>query len=159
MKRLTNLWGLAAFFFLSLVMLGSSCNNAAQKSKAEVKTADKRPNIIYIMADDHTTQAISAYNKRYAKYFPTPNIDRIANEGIRFDRVYCANAICGPSRAIIITGKYSNENGYYKNEHGGHFNPNQWTFPQEFHNHGYTTAMLGKWHLGTAPGGRLRNGF
>ena len=153
MKRLTNLWGLVALFFLGLVMLGSSCNNAAQKSKVEVKTADKRPNIIYIMSDDHTTQAISTYNKRYAKYFPTPNIDRIANEGIRFDRVYCANAICGPSRAIIITGKYSNENGYYKNEHGGHFNPNQWTFPQEFHKHGYTTAMLGKWHLGTVPRG------
>jgi arylsulfatase A-like enzyme len=105
------------------------------------------------MSDDHTTQAISAYDSIYADYFPTPNIDRIANEGLRFDNVYCANAICGPSRAIIVSGKYSHKNGYYKNERGGHFNPDQWTFPEELHRHGYTTAMLGKWHLGTTPRG------
>ena len=136
-------------WFLLLLPLFTSC---ATKKK-EVAQEDHRPNIIYIMADDHTTQAISAYNDRYAKYFPTPNIDRIAREGIRFDHVYCANAICGPSRAIIITGKYSHENGYYKNESGGRFNPNQWTFPEELHKHGYATAMVGKWHLGTQPQG------
>lgn len=114
---------------------------------------DERPNIIYIMSDDHTTQAISAYDDIYAGYAPTPNIDRLAHEGMRFDNVYCANSICGPSRAIIITGKYSHKNGYYKNESGGKFNPNQWTFPQELHDHGYKTAMFGKWHLGSVPVG------
>jgi arylsulfatase A-like enzyme len=130
----------------------TSCKSSF-KSKNSTKNINRRPNILFIMSDDHTTQAITAYNKRYAEFFTTPNIDRIADEGIRFDNVYCANAICGPSRAIIITGKYSHKNGYYKNEHGGHFNPAQWTMPQELHKHGYTTAMLGKWHLGSTPRG------
>lgn len=113
----------------------------------------KKPNIIYIMSDDHTTQAISAYDDIYAEYAPTPNIDRLAKEGIRFDDVFCTNAICGPSRATILTGKYSHKNGYYKNESGGKFNADQWTFPQMLHDNGYKTAMVGKWHLGTVPQG------
>ncbi len=115
--------------------------------------SENRPNILFIMSDDHTTQAITAYDSIYAEYFTTPNIDRLALEGMRFDRVYCANAICGPSRAIILTGKYSHRNGYFKNESGGHFNPEQWTFAEELHARGYATAMVGKWHLGTEPRG------
>ena len=88
---------LSFVFALMLVPLITSCS-----SNKKEKKQDKRPNILFIMSDDHTTQAITAYNKIYADYFTTPNIDRIANEGIRFDNVYCANAICGPSRAIII---------------------------------------------------------
>ncbi|RUA26862.1 MAG: sulfatase [Bacteroidetes bacterium] len=132
-----------------LIPFSISCDNA--KTKSEKK--EQRPNIIFIMSDDHTTQAITAYDSIYADFFTTPNIDRLASEGMRFDNVYCPNAICGPSRAAIITGKYSHRNGYYKNESGGHFNPNQWTFTEELHDQGYTTAMVGKWHLGTQPRG------
>lgn len=132
-----------------ILLLSVSCKPGSQKDDHKAE----RPNIIFIMSDDHTTQAITAYNDIYADYFSTPNIDRLADEGMRFDNVYCANAICGPSRAIIITGKYSHNNGYYKNESGGHFNPEQWTFTEELHNQGYNTAMVGKWHLGTQPKG------
>ncbi len=136
--------------FLVAIAFLSACKT---KTKAPEKEVAIRPNIIFIMSDDHTTQAISAYDSIYKKYYPTPNIDRLANEGMRFDNVYCGNAICGPSRAMILTGKYSHKNGYYKNESGGHFNPNQWTFTEELHNNGYTTAMVGKWHLGAEPKG------
>ena len=112
-----------------------------------------KPNIIYIMADDLTTQAISAYGSIYKDIAPTPNIDRIAREGMLFQDVLCTNAICGPSRAAILTGNYSNRNGYYKNESGGKFDDSQWTFPQEFQKSGYQTSLFGKWHLGTEPKG------
>ena len=115
--------------------------------------SNQKPNIIYIMADDLTTQAISAYGGIYKDIAPTPNIDRIANEGMLFQDVLCTNAICGPSRAAILTGNYSNLNGYYKNESGGKFDETQWTFPQEFQKNGYQTSLFGKWHLGTEPKG------
>ncbi|APY09633.1 sulfatase [Winogradskyella sp. J14-2] len=113
----------------------------------------QKPNIIYIMADDLTTQAISAYGGIYSDLAPTPNIDRIAKEGMLFQDVLCTNAICGPSRAAILTGNYSNLNGYYKNESGGKFDETQWTFPQEFQKNGYQTSLFGKWHLGSEPQG------
>jgi len=105
------------------------------------------------MSDDHAAHAITAYGGIYDDYLQTPNIDRIANEGIRFNNVFCTNAICGPSRAAILTGKYSHINGYYKNESGGKFNSDQWTFPQALQQSGYKTALVGKWHLGTEPVG------
>lgn len=111
------------------------------------------PNIIFIMSDDHAAHAIGAYGSIYKDYFSTPNIDRIANEGIKFNNVFCTNAICGPSRATILTGKYSHLNGYYKNESGGKFNPDQWTFPKAFQDSGYETSLFGKWHLGSKPAG------
>ena len=114
---------------------------------------ETKPNIIFIMSDDHAAHAISAYGGIYDKYAPTPNIDRLADEGIRFNNVFCTNAICGPSRACILTGKYSHVNGYYKNERGGKFNPDQWTFPEELQKNGYQTALFGKWHLGSQPKG------
>ncbi|MGE4490281.1 MAG: sulfatase [Kiritimatiellales bacterium] len=116
-------------------------------------SADQRPNILYIMADDHAWQAISCYGEMLSNIAPTPNIDRIANEGARFDRVFCSNAICGPSRAAILTGKYSHLNGYFKNESGGSFDSSQETFPKLLHSAGYQTAVFGKWHLGSAPTG------
>lgn len=111
------------------------------------------PNVIYIMADDLTMQAISIYGDIYKKLAPTPNMDRLAKEGMLFHNVMCNNAICGPSRAAILSGKFSHENGYYKNHKGGKFDTSNWTFPQEFQKNGYQTALFGKWHLGTEPVG------
>lgn len=127
-----------------------SCNKKAiDFSQAE----QKPPNIIFIMADDLTTQAISLYGGIYKDIAPTPNIDRIGSEGIQFQNVLCTNAICGPSRACILTGNYSHINGFYKNEEGGQFDNTQWTFPQEFKQNGYQTVLFGKWHLGSEPKG------
>ena len=132
----------------------NSCNTAKSSTTVSQKEAPTlRPNIIYIMADDLTTQAISAYGGIYKDIAPTPNIDKVAKEGMLFQDVLVTNSICGPSRAAILTGNYSNLNGYYKNESGGKFNSEQWTFPQEFQKSGYQTSLFGKWHLGTEPKG------
>jgi arylsulfatase A-like enzyme len=79
------------------------------------RSEDKSPNIVFIFSDDHATNAISAYGGIFKELAPTPNIDRIAREGALLSNALCTNAICGPSRAAILTGKYSHKNGYYKN--------------------------------------------
>jgi len=101
-----------------------------------------KPNIIYIMADDHSAQAISCYG---SKVNQTPNIDRIAKEGIRFDNCFCTNSICSPSRATILTGKYGHLNGV--KTLSDKFDGRQQTFPKLLQKEGYQTAMIGKWHL------------
>lgn len=138
------------FLFLSLLMVG--CTGRRSGSAGD-SVPDSRPNIVFIMSDDHAAQAITAYGGIYDELAPTPHIDRLAEEGMRLDNVFCTNAICGPSRACILTGKYNHINGYYKNESGGKFNPDQWTFPEELHRNGYQTALFGKWHLGSEPRG------
>lgn len=139
---------------IAIIFISFSCKVAIEKvANANEVEEIQKPNIIYIMADDLTIQAISAYGGIYKDLAPTPNIDRIANEGMLFQDVLCTNAICGPSRAAILTGNYSNKNGYYKNESGGKFDDSQWTFPQEFQKNGYQTSLFGKWHLGTEPRG------
>ncbi len=110
-----------------------------------------RPNIVFIFSDDHATNAISAYGGIFKDIAPTPNIDRIANEGALLKNALCTNAICGPSRAAILTGKYSHVNGYFKNYKGGVFNNQQWTYPQSLQVSGYQTALIGKWHLVSEP--------
>ncbi len=137
----------------ALLVLSYCGNKIAQNKIAQNKTIKERPNVIYIMADDLTTQAISAYGGIYKDIAPTPNIDRLADEGMLFQDVLTTNAICGPARAAILTGNYSNINGYYKNESGGKFDKTKWTFPQEFQKNGYQTSLFGKWHLGTEPQG------
>jgi len=111
--------------------------------------APQRPNILFIFTDDHAYQAISAYGSRINK---TPNIDRLAVEGMRFDRCYVTNSICGPCRATILTGKYSHLNGFYVNENTS-FDGSQQTFPKLMQTAGYETALIGKWHLGSDPTG------
>lgn len=119
----------------------------------KMKDSSKRPNVIFILSDDHATNAISAYSDFFKDIAPTPNIDRIADEGAILTNALCTNAICGPSRAAILTGKYSHVNGYYKNYKGGHFDGSQWTYPKAFQKEGYQTAMIGKWHLASTPEG------
>ncbi|NQU87478.1 MAG: sulfatase [Mariniphaga sp.] len=113
---------------------------------------DIQPNIIFIMSDDHAYQAVSAYDDRFAEVAPTPNIDRIYENGMRFDRCFVTNSICGPSRATILTGKYSHLNGFTENEKSK-FDGNQQTFPKLLQVAGYQTAMIGKWHLDSEPTG------
>lgn len=112
-------------------------------------SAQQRPNIVLIISDDHAYQAISAYG---SKLMQTPNIDRIANEGVLFKKAYVTNSICGPSRAVILTGKYSHKNGFKDNEHSS-FDGRQNTFIKELTRSGYQTAWIGKWHLETEPQG------
>lgn len=116
------------------------------KGKQEAK--ENRPNILFIMTDDHTTQAISAYGSTIAQ---TPNIDRIAQEGVRFDNFYVTNALSGPSRACLLTGKFGHVNGFTDNSQT--FNGDQETFPKILQRNGYQTAIVGKWHLISEPQG------
>ena len=112
----------------------------------------ERPNIVFIFSDDHATQAISAYEDRLAGVAPTPHIDRIAENGMRFNRCMVANSICGPSRATILTGKHSHLNGFFSNEKSD-FDGSQQTFPKLLRKAGYQSAIIGKWHLGSEPTG------
>ncbi len=112
-------------------------------------SAEKKSNILFIMSDDHTTQAIGSYGSRLAKLNPTPNIDLLAKGGMRFDRVFCNNSICTPSRASIITGQYSQTNGVL--DLTGSIPPGRQYLPIEMKKAGYHTAMIGKWHLKKEP--------
>jgi len=112
--------------------------------------ATLRPNIIFIMSDDHASHAIGCYGSRINE---TPNLDRLAKEGMRFNNCFCTNSICAPSRAVILTGKYSHINGKIDNTRENPFDESQQTFPKLLQNAGYETAVIGKWHLRTEPTG------
>lgn len=127
--------------FSTLFLIGCNTRTATMQTI-------KKPNIIFIMSDDHAYQAISAYDKTLIQ---TPNIDRIANEGMRFTNASVTNSICAPSRAVILTGKHSHING--KIDNLSKFDTTNVTFPQLLQKAGYQTAMFGKLHFGNNPKG------
>ncbi|RKD90991.1 sulfatase family protein [Mangrovibacterium diazotrophicum] len=133
---------LVQFIWLAfgLVVLFSSC--------VQQEPEPQRPNILFIMSDDHAYQAISAYSDRLIE---TPNIDRLADQGMLFTNACVTNSICAPSRATILTGKHTHINGKIDNNFP--FDTTNVTFPQLFHQAGYQTAMFGKLHFGNSPKG------
>ena len=124
---------------------------AACMTMSTALSANDRPNIVFIFSDDHAPHAIGAYNGWLKPVNPTPNIDKLAAEGMLFENSFCTNSICGPSRAVIMTGKHSHKNGFMNN--GNTFNWNQQTFPKLLRKQGYTTALYGKSHLKGKPQG------
>ena len=109
----------------------------------------KRPNVLFIMSDDHTAQAIGAYGSRLSKLNPTPTIDRLAKEGMLFENAFCSNSICAPSRATILTGQYAHTCGVH--DLRGSIESGRQYLAIEMKNAGYQTAMIGKWHLKKEP--------
>ena len=135
---------LAAFF---AVLYGLSGTLHAQQD---------RPNIIFMYSDDHTPQAVGAYQDRLdfgleLDHTPTPNIDRLAEQGMLFDNAFVTNSICKPSRAVLLTGLHSHKNGVPTNKDS--ISKQILTFPKLLQKEGYQTAFFGKWHLGTNPQG------
>lgn len=128
-----------------------SCVAATAQAQQKAAAATQRPNIVYIMCDDHAFQCISAYGSPISKLAPTPNIDRIAQRGMCFDRAFVENSLSTPSRACLMTGLYSNQNG--QRQLGEGIDTTRTFFTEQLQQAGYQTAVVGKWHMGCDPKG------
>jgi arylsulfatase A-like enzyme len=140
----------------ALLALPFTSSFAGAQDPPATQASEPRPNIIWLYADDHALQALSAYGGRLANLAPTPNIDRLAQLGTRFDHSYVANSLCAPARATVLTGQHSHKNGVFTNRQdlSGTLDYSQiTTFPQILRDAGYHTILIGKWHLQTQPQG------
>ena len=133
------------FYFLPILLFFLYCSGNKDLADRE------RPNILFIMGDDHITQAISCYNGIFKDYAATEHIDKLASEGILFRNAFCTNAICSPARATLLTGTYSHKDGVRCL--GQNFDASQATISTELQKAGYQTAVFGKWHLQSTPVG------
>ena len=140
-----------AIFVAVAAMQLAACAAPQPRPADPVRVAQTRPNIIFIMSDDHAYQAISAYGSELSKLAPTPNIDRIARNGATFLNSFVTNSLCGPSRGTMLTGQFSHMHGFTRN--GQHFDNSRWNWPRELGAAGYQTALFGKWHLNRSPDG------
>ena len=125
--------------------------SAAFSQQQENQVNTSRPNILFIITDDHAVAALGSGD--HDSPVPLPGFRRLAQEGMVFDRAYCANSLCGPSRACMITGRHSHNNGFLFNEGGHPFNPDQPTYAKMLQAAGYQTGLIGKWHLISMPTG------
>ena len=132
-------------FVLGGLLTVISCTSTKSKKEAQ------RPNILFIMSDDHTSQAWGIYGGTLKDYVQTPNISKLANEGMVLNNSFCTNSICVPSRATILTGQYSNRNGVYTLADA--LQPDSLNIAKVITKAGYQTAIIGKWHLKKEPAG------
>lgn len=140
-----------SFVAVAIIMMLAGCGAPRVRETAPAPIRNARPNIIFIMSDDHAYQAISAYGSEVSRLAPTPNIDRIAKNGATFLNSYVTNSLCGPSRGTMLTGQFSHMHGFTQN--GQHFDNNRWVWPRALSHAGYQTALFGKWHLNQSPAG------
>ena len=138
-------------FLPLLLLLAFPLLGAAADRPDSAKAPQGRPNILFVFSDDHAPHAIGAYNGWLKSVDPTPNIDKLAADGMLFENSFCTNSICGPSRAVIMTGKHSHKNGFMNN--GNSFDWDQQTFAKILQKDGYETALYGKSHLKGKPQG------